>query len=201
MLSPKPPPYDVREWREKPFPERLRMVCQSWAHRLPKGGALEHGVRGDWARVRERTADGPLQPTPWRRALLSASGDHQDAPLPEDARAWGGPTERSRRSSLHRIPPLVVPAVTVELLIVPVAILPVLGLADKTIFLASRAEHYFTALVALPALGQDVPARPGSTEEALRRGYDYGRVVEGHGIPSDAPSRPGASDLASKSGR
>ena len=29
MLSPKPPPYDVREWREKPFPERLKMVCQS----------------------------------------------------------------------------------------------------------------------------------------------------------------------------
>ena len=59
--------------------------------------------------------------------------------------------------SLFRV--LVAPAVTVELLIVPVVILPVLGLADKTIFLASRAEHYFTALVAfLFTLAEQQPA-------------------------------------------
>mgnify|MGYP001825070658 FL=1 len=31
LLNPTPPPYDVREWEKKPFPERVRMVCQSWA--------------------------------------------------------------------------------------------------------------------------------------------------------------------------
>ncbi|MEP7121350.1 MAG: DUF3556 domain-containing protein [Byssovorax sp.] len=33
MNLPKPslPPYDVRAWQKKPFPERLKMVCQAWA--------------------------------------------------------------------------------------------------------------------------------------------------------------------------
>jgi hypothetical protein len=31
LLNPTPPPYDVREWQKKPFPERVKMVCQSWA--------------------------------------------------------------------------------------------------------------------------------------------------------------------------
>lgn len=42
---------------------------------------------------------------------------------------------------------LVAPELTVELLIPTVILLPVLGLADKTIFLASRGEHYYSALV------------------------------------------------------
>src|SRR5512147_1451925 len=33
MALPKPalPPYDIRAWQNKPFPERLKMVCQAWA--------------------------------------------------------------------------------------------------------------------------------------------------------------------------
>src|SRR5262245_58349096 len=33
MALPRPlrPPYDIREWQKKPFPERLKMVCQAWA--------------------------------------------------------------------------------------------------------------------------------------------------------------------------
>ena len=31
LLNPIPPPYDIREWQTKPFPERVKMVCQSWA--------------------------------------------------------------------------------------------------------------------------------------------------------------------------
>ena len=31
LLEPVPPPYDVREWEKKPFPERVKMVCQAWA--------------------------------------------------------------------------------------------------------------------------------------------------------------------------
>src|SRR5687767_10906614 len=31
MLKPLLPPYDVKDWQRRPFPERLRMVCQAWA--------------------------------------------------------------------------------------------------------------------------------------------------------------------------
>ncbi|MGB5284215.1 MAG: DUF3556 domain-containing protein, partial [Polyangiales bacterium] len=31
LLNPIPPPYDVGEWQKKPFPERVKMVCQAWA--------------------------------------------------------------------------------------------------------------------------------------------------------------------------
>jgi hypothetical protein len=31
LLDPVPPPYDALEWDRKPFPEKSRMVCRSWA--------------------------------------------------------------------------------------------------------------------------------------------------------------------------
>jgi len=31
LLDPVPPPYDALEWDAKPFPEKSRMVCRSWA--------------------------------------------------------------------------------------------------------------------------------------------------------------------------
>ncbi|MFO0588447.1 MAG: DUF3556 domain-containing protein [Polyangiaceae bacterium] len=31
MPRPQMPPYDIDEWQKRPFPERLRMVCQAWA--------------------------------------------------------------------------------------------------------------------------------------------------------------------------
>jgi hypothetical protein len=31
LPKPTPPPYDIREWRAKPFAERLEAVCQAWA--------------------------------------------------------------------------------------------------------------------------------------------------------------------------
>ena len=31
LPRPIPPPYDIREWRTKPYAERLRLVCQCWA--------------------------------------------------------------------------------------------------------------------------------------------------------------------------
>ncbi len=42
---------------------------------------------------------------------------------------------------------LVAPAITPALLVPTLVVLPVLGLADRTVFLAARAEHYGTALV------------------------------------------------------
>ena len=31
LLDPTPPPYDALEWTRKPFPEKARLVCESWA--------------------------------------------------------------------------------------------------------------------------------------------------------------------------
>jgi hypothetical protein len=42
---------------------------------------------------------------------------------------------------------LIAPELSIELFIPTIILLPLLGLTDKTIFLASRAEHYYTALV------------------------------------------------------
>lgn len=42
---------------------------------------------------------------------------------------------------------LIAPEVTAELLLPAAILLPLLGLCDKTIFLASRAEHYYSVLV------------------------------------------------------
>jgi hypothetical protein len=42
---------------------------------------------------------------------------------------------------------LVAPAITPALLVPTAILLPLLGFADKTLFLASRAEHYYTALI------------------------------------------------------
>ncbi len=42
---------------------------------------------------------------------------------------------------------LVAPELSTELLIPPLVLLPLLGITDKTLYLASRAEHYYVALV------------------------------------------------------
>ncbi len=46
---------------------------------------------------------------------------------------------------------LVAPAVTPELLLPVCVLLPILGIADKTLFLCARAEHYFVALLCITA--------------------------------------------------
>jgi hypothetical protein len=48
---------------------------------------------------------------------------------------------------------LIAPELAIELFIPTLILLPLLGLTDKTIFLASRAEHYYTALVCFMFVG------------------------------------------------
>ena len=55
--------------------------------------------------------------------------------------------------SLLRV--LVAPGVTAELLLPVCVLLPILGVADKTLFLCARAEHYWVALVCLAAAAAD----------------------------------------------
>jgi hypothetical protein len=53
---------------------------------------------------------------------------------------------------------LIAPEITVELLFPILLLLPAIGISDKTIFLAARAEHYYVALVCIAFLnfGGDV---------------------------------------------
>lgn len=52
---------------------------------------------------------------------------------------------------------LVAPEVTAAMLTPLVVLLPLLGISDKTTFLAARGEHYYTALVCLWTLGMAEP--------------------------------------------
>jgi len=31
LISPQPLPFDFEEWKQKPFPTRVRMLCTAWA--------------------------------------------------------------------------------------------------------------------------------------------------------------------------
>jgi len=50
------------------------------------------------------------------------------------------------------------PEVTPALLLPTVILLPLLGLCDKTLFLAARGEHYYTALICFLFPGEAIPA-------------------------------------------
>jgi Transmembrane protein of unknown function (DUF3556) len=53
---------------------------------------------------------------------------------------------------------LLAPQVTPALLLPTVILLPLLGLTDKTLFLAARGEHYYTVLVCFQFPGEGIPA-------------------------------------------
>ena len=55
---------------------------------------------------------------------------------------------------------LVAPEITPALLLPSVVLIPLMGVADKTLFLAARAEHYYVALVCLD--GRRAATRSGS---------------------------------------
>ena len=50
---------------------------------------------------------------------------------------------------------LVAPEVTPELLLPSLVLIPILGVLDKTLFLAARSEHYYVALVCLVVASTD----------------------------------------------
>lgn len=50
---------------------------------------------------------------------------------------------------------LVAPEITASLLLPSVVLIPLLGIADKTVFLAARGEHYYVALLCLWAAAAD----------------------------------------------
>ncbi len=200
ILDPIAPPYDPLQWAKKAFPEKARMVCESWAlqgYGAPLFGLLFYVLKiafyiGMWVffcrfstGIDSVAAMGSwwLEPVAFQKAILwsmlfevlglgCGSGPltgryvppiggllyflrpgTTKLPLFPKLPLLGG----TRRSwfdvalyfallvSLLRA--LLAPSIGFDLLL-PVAILvPLLGVADKTIFLAARAEHYWVVVV------------------------------------------------------
>jgi hypothetical protein len=162
LLAPTPPPYDPLEWAKKPFAEKARMVCESWAlqgYGTPVAIYAVYALKvalyvGAWAFFCSNTpglgcGSGPLTGRYWP----PVSGFlHFLRPgtikLPVFSR-WG--TQRTVIDALLYLALLVL---LVRALISPapdvvpiVIVLVVLGISDRTIFLAARGEHYWTTMV------------------------------------------------------
>ena len=200
LLKPILPPYDIGDWQTKPFPERVKMVCQSWAlqgYGTPSPiyivyilkivfyvwawsffcsftpGLGELGSFGSWyyepiafqkavlwsmafEGLGLGCGSGPLTGRynpPFGGPLYFCRPGTIKVPLFPGLPVFGGATRTWLDVALYvahigfLFRALVAPELTIELLIPTLVLLPVLGLTDKTLFLASRAEHYYTALV------------------------------------------------------
>ena len=200
LLKPILPPYDIAQWEKKPFPERVKMVCQSWAlqgYGTPWPIYIVYLVKvalyvwvwslfcsftpglGDlrsfgswyyepiafqkavlWSMAFEGLGlgcgSGPLTgryKPPIGGALYFCRPGTTKLPLFPGLPIFGG-TKRSVLDVFVYVAyigflfrALVAPELSIELLMPSIVLLPLLGITDKTIFLASRAEHYYTALV------------------------------------------------------
>jgi hypothetical protein len=200
LLDPILPPYDIAEWQKKPFPERVKMVCQSWAlqgYGTPwpiyivyilkivfyvwmwtffcsfTAGLGDLGSFGAWyyepiafqkavlwsmafEGLGIGCGSGPLTGRynpPFGGALYFCRPGTTKVPFFPGLPIFGG----SRRTVLDVLlyvahmgflfRALVAPELSIEYFIPTLVLLPLLGITDKTIFLASRAEHYYTVLV------------------------------------------------------
>lgn len=206
ILDPVPPPYDPLEWIRKPFAERARMVCESWAMQgygtpayvyllyLLKVGlyvwawALFCGQSSALGGISE-IATWWLHPIAFTKAIVwsamfellglgCGSGPLTGRYLPpvggflyflrpgttklpmfERAPLLGGMRRTWVDVGLY--------AATIGLLVRAlladdpgpaelgpiVAVLIVLGLADRTLFLAARGEHYWTTMLCMVFAG------------------------------------------------
>jgi hypothetical protein len=202
MLVPKPTPlpYDIAEWLSKPFPERMKMVCQSWAiqgYGTPwpiylvyilkivfyvwvwsffcsfTPGLGDLGSFGSWyyepiafqkavlwsmafEGLGLGCGSGPLTgrySPPIGGLLYFCRTGTTKVPLFPGLPLFGEPRRTVLDVLLYAahmlflFRALIAPELSVERFIPTVILLPLLGITDKTLFLASRAEHYYTALV------------------------------------------------------
>lgn len=200
LLDPIAPPYDPLDWAKKPFPEKARMVCESWAmqgYGAPITGLVFYGLKivfyiAMWVFFCRFSAgidsvatigDWWLEPIAFQKAVLwsllfevlglgCGSGPLTGRYVPPIGGALHFLRPGTTKLSLFpRLPllggvqrswldvalylalliclvrALLAPTISFELLW-PIALLvPLLGVADKTIFLAARAEHYWVVVV------------------------------------------------------
>ena len=197
------PPYPVEELLAAPFPERIRLVCRSWAAQVnptPPAVLIAYWLKylllfvGGWAFFCSFSAGYPglFSLSAWAFtsaafqkaiawALFYESAGFGCSSGPMNGRFWPplggflhflrpGTTKLPlfpgipifggiRRSwldvALHAanqlclLRVLLAPEPTPELLLPSFLLIPLLGVTDKTLFLAARGEHFYTALVCL----------------------------------------------------
>jgi len=197
------PPYEPRRLLDAPFPERVRLVCRSWAAQVapnPLYVVVLYWLKyfalylGGWAFFISFDAGYPgfTSPAGWAftplgfQKLILWSLLYEIAGFgcsmgPMNARfippiggyLWflrpgttklalfpklpvvGGLTRGWLDVGLHvanaafLLRALVAPEMTPALLLPPLVLIAVLGVLDKTVFLAARAEHYWVVLACL----------------------------------------------------
>jgi len=203
------PPFDVARLRAAPFPERVRMVCQSWAAQIAPTPLVVMALYwakylfvyvGGWAFFVSFDASYPgfASPLDWaftgaafQKAIawsifyellgIGCSWGPMNArfkPMTGGFRYFlrpgttklplfpGAPVIGSHRrswldvavyaaSQLFLLRALVAPEIGPELLLPTLLLIPAMGVLDKTIFLAARAEHYWVALTCLVVASGD----------------------------------------------
>lgn len=200
LPAPKLPPYDIADWQRRPFPERLKMVCQAWAiqgYGTPAAIYVVYLIKiafyaGMWLLFCSMSArlGGPRTIGAWwsspealQKAVLWSmafeglglgcgsgplSGRYfppiggvlywvrpgtTKMPLFPGLPLIGGHIRTWLDAGLYislqvfLLRALLAPEITASMLLPPAILLPIVGICDKTIFLASRAEHYYSVLV------------------------------------------------------
>lgn len=195
------PPYDPQRILTAPFPERVRLVCRTWASQVnptPFIVVVMYWVKylllfiGGWAFFVSFNSGYPgfaspgdwaFTPTAFQKVILwglfyeiaglGCSSGPMNArfippiggllyflrpgttklPLFPGLPVLGG-IQRTwldvalvAAHQLLLLRALMAPELTAELLLPNLVLLPLLGVSDKTIFLAARGEHYYVALV------------------------------------------------------
>lgn len=197
------PPYDPRRLLGAPFPERVRLVCRSFAAQVAPTPLIVMAMYwakylvlfiGGWASFVSFSAGYPgfTSPGAWaftevafQKAVLWAifyeltgfgcgSGPMNarfnppfggflhflrpgttklalfpDAPLVGGIRRTWLDVALYAANQLFLLRALVAPEITPALLLPSFVLIPLMGVVDKTLFLAARAEHYYVALVCL----------------------------------------------------
>ncbi|HKE11915.1 MAG TPA: DUF3556 domain-containing protein, partial [Myxococcota bacterium] len=202
-LVPDLPPYDPQRILAAPFPERVRLVCRSWASQVDPTPPVVLALYwakylllfvGGWAFFVAFSSRYPgfTSPGGWaftavafQKAVLWAifyelagfgcgSGPMNGRfsppiggflhflrpgttklPLFPGLPVVGG-IRRTRldaalyaANQLFLLRALVAPEITLPILLPPFLLIPLLGITDKTLYLAARGEHYYVALVCL----------------------------------------------------
>lgn len=210
-MTPTPPPYDALEWERRPYPEKVRAVCQAWAlqgYGSPIGAILIYALKvagyiaawgafcsftpgfGAWSEVSRWW----LEPVAFQKAILwsllfeisgfgCGSGPLTGRYFPPLGGLLyflrPGTTKRplfvgipilggDRRTILDvglylglqvaLLWALTRPAIGAAELWPIVALLPLLGITDRTLFLAARAEHYYTLTLCFLLAGSWIAA-------------------------------------------
>ena len=125
---------------------------------VSEGDSVEHAVRGTWAGLRQRATHGRYFP-PIGGFLYFLRPGTTKLPLVRGLPLLGGIRRTWLDVGLYvalvglLLRALVASELTAEYFVPIVVLVPIIGVADRTIFLALRSEHYWTTTVCFVLAG------------------------------------------------